>query len=170
MACPFSLRPAPQDLGDFTFDNNFAIVSMKLRLVDNLTSGISLINRDMMALKNSMEPIGLSYLIKVAMLLPEFLRSFIFEDFSDKMTFGFSNVPGPKQPFVTCGSRGQGMGFVMPVGKTIVGSFSIISHADVVKIAITMDKAVMVSTEDITGYLMQNLDEILGGDEWRQYG
>lgn len=40
MACPFSLRPPPKKLGDFTFDNDFAIVNLKLRLVDNLVEGV----------------------------------------------------------------------------------------------------------------------------------
>lgn len=73
MACPVSLRPPPRHLGDFTFDNDFAIVNMKLRLVDNLESGIKLINKDMSAIKQSMEPIGLLYLIKVLMMMPQFL-------------------------------------------------------------------------------------------------
>jgi len=43
---------------------------MSLRLVDSLTTGINLINRDMLALKKSFEPIGLYYLMKVTMQLP----------------------------------------------------------------------------------------------------
>ena len=58
----------------------------------------------------------------------------------------------------------------MPVGKTIVGSFSILSHGDIVKIGITMDKAVMTSLTPMTEIVMRNLDEILGGPEWRKYG
>ena len=66
MACPFSLRPPPAFLGDFTFDNNFAIVNLNLRLIDSF-DGLSQINRDMIALKKSIEPIGLYYLIKIMM-------------------------------------------------------------------------------------------------------
>ena len=40
MTCPFSLRPPPQTLTDFTFGNDFAIVPLSLRLVDSLTNGI----------------------------------------------------------------------------------------------------------------------------------
>ena len=86
------------------------------------------------------------------------------------MTFGFSNVPGPRRTFVTIGKKGQIIGFIMPVGKSIVGSFSIVSHADVVKMAISMDKETMKTTTPITEYLMKNLDEILGGRDWRNYG
>ena len=53
MACPFSLRPPPTALGDYTFDNNFAIVNLKLRLVSSLSEGLKQINRDMLDLKKS---------------------------------------------------------------------------------------------------------------------
>ena len=170
MACPFSLRRPPEALNDFEFDNNFAIVPLQLRLIDNMKTGIKLLNQDMNALKKSIEPIGLVYLIKIVMQLPEFLRAFILEDFCDKMTFGFSNVPGPKKTFVTAGYRAQSLGFIMPVGKSIVGSFSIISHADVVKVGVTMDKAVMKDPKIIMKTLLENLDEVLGGEKWRDYG
>lgn len=85
------------------------------------------------------------------------------------MTFGFSNVPGPKTNWVIEGYRSQGMGFIMPVGKSMVGSFSVISHADTVKMIISMDKAVMKSTQPMADILMNNLDEVLGGPEWRNY-
>ena len=47
MACPFNLRPPPRKLGDFSFDNSFAIVNFAFRLVDSLQGGIKLINQDM---------------------------------------------------------------------------------------------------------------------------
>ena len=49
---------------------------------------------------------------------------------------------------------------------SLVGSFSIISHADVVKIGIAFDKAVMRSTKPFMDILLANLDEALGA-EWR---
>ena len=105
MACPFSLRRAPKELLDFEFNNDFAIVALNLRLVDSISSGLKLINQDMNALKKSMGPIGLSYMIKIVMQLPEFLRAHILEDFCGKMTFGFSNVPGPKTALVAIGKK-----------------------------------------------------------------
>ena len=74
MACPFSLRPPPRHLGDYTFDNNFAVVNLNLRLVDNLKEGVKLISSDMQEVKKSIEPVGLYYLIGIMMQLPSFLR------------------------------------------------------------------------------------------------
>ena len=104
LACPFSLRPPPKELGDYKFNNDFSIVPLNLKLVSSM-SGIKQINRDMNALKKSVEPIGLCYLVKFTMMLPDFLRTFLLEMFLDRMTFGFSNVPGPKTPWVLTGKR-----------------------------------------------------------------
>ena len=168
MACPFSLRPAPKFLGDFTFDNNFAICNMKLRLVDNLKEGIKPINRDMIALKNSIEPIGLYYLIQIVMQLPNVIRWYVLEDYTSKMTFGFSNVPGPKNPYVLAGNTNKGLGFIMPVARSIVGAFSIISHVNVIKIVISMDKKVMATPKPLADLFCKNLDEMLGAS-WRDF-
>jgi len=168
MACPFSLRPPPKHLGDFTFDNDFAIVNLNLRLVDSLTEGIKLINRDMLALKKSIEPIGLYYVIMIVMQLPSFLRWYILEDYTTKMTFGFSNVPGPREPYVVDGKVNHGMGFVMPVARSIVGSFSIISHVDVIKVGVSMDAATMESPKAIADLFSHNMDEMLGVG-WRDF-
>ena len=86
------------------------------------------------------------------------------------MTLGFSNVPGPKSTWILTGKRCQGIGFIMPVVKSLTGSFSTLSHADTVKIIISMDKAVMDNISDIAEIMMKNLDEILGDPEWRNYG
>ena len=84
------------------------------------------------------------------------------------MTFGFSNVPGPKLPFVVAGRVNKGVGFIMPVGRSVVGSFSIISHVDVVKVIISMDKSCMDSTDFISDLFLLNLDAMLGKD-WRDF-
>lgn len=84
------------------------------------------------------------------------------------MTFGFSNVPGPRLPFVVAGHTNRGIGFVMPVARSLVGSFSIISHTDVIKVMISMDKATMKSTDTIASIFKQNLDDMLGKN-WREF-
>jgi len=84
------------------------------------------------------------------------------------MTFGFSNVPGPKEPFIVAGKKNNGIGFIMPVGKSICGTFSIISHVDVIKVCISMDKATMSSTKIIAELFCKNLDAMLGKD-WIEF-
>ena len=116
---------------------------MFFRLVDSLQEGVHLINRDMAGLKKSIEPAGLYYLIKIVMQLPDFIRQAVLEDFTAKMTFGFSNVPGPRTAWVVGGVKNRGIGFIMPVGRSMCGGFSMISHAEVIKISYSIDKAVI---------------------------
>ena len=58
----------------------------------------------------------------------------------------------------------------MPVGKSIVGAFSIFSQADTVKMIISMDRGTMDSVTPLNECLCKALDEILGGPEWREFG
>ena len=85
------------------------------------------------------------------------------------MTFGFSNVPGPKKPFVVAGKENNGIGFIMPVGHSVCGSFSIISHVNVVKVAIMMDKAVMKTPKTLVDIFIRNMNEMLGSEAWLEF-
>lgn len=84
------------------------------------------------------------------------------------MTFGFSNVPGPRKPFVVAGTKSSSLGFAMPVGKTIPGSVGIISMADCVKVTFFTDKA-CCDPKVLRDYFEKNLDEILGSKDWRKW-
>ena len=84
-------------------NNNFAILPLDLNLVNDLDSGLERIKKDMLTLKHSIQPIGYFYLVKLTMQFPEFIRSFLLETICDKMSIGFSNVPGPKNPWVVGG-------------------------------------------------------------------
>ena len=143
LACPFSLRSPPKTVDGFEMNNNFAILPMNLNLVDDLDSGLQRIKKDMGALKTSMEPIGYFYLVKITMQLPEFVRAYLFELMSAKMSIGFSNVPGPNRPWIVGGKKVDTLGFFMPVGKTTTASISISSHASTVKVGVVADKATM---------------------------
>ena len=170
LAVPFSMRKTPMAVGDFNLNNDIAIVPIKMALVDSITSGLTRISQDMSAMKGSIDPIIFCYLTKFINFMPPAIRDAGAEDNCDKMTLGFSNVPGPKSTWILTGKRCQGIGFIMPVVKSMTGSFSTLSHADTVKIIISFDKAVMEDTSVIAEIMMKSLDEILGDPEWRNYG
>ena len=67
IACPFSLRPKPEFLGDFMYNNDFSIIPVRLRLVDNVNEGIKTISSDMQGVKNSLMPFGYAYLVGISM-------------------------------------------------------------------------------------------------------
>ena len=122
----------------------------------------------MNAMKSSMEPVAWYNVTKLTMQLPNSAVQFLLEIFTDKMTWGFSNVPGPKKPFVVAGSKSSSMGFAMPVGKSIPGSLGIISHGECVKAMIMADRS-CTDPRILRDYFEETLDEILGGREWREW-
>ena len=112
-----------------------------MRLVEDLREGIKRISKDMGALKRSLMPFGCYYSLTLMMFFPDFIRSALLEDISSKISTGFSNVPGPKTPWVFNGSKCKSVAFIMPVARTCPASVSIFSHEDVIKVGILIDKA-----------------------------
>ena len=90
------------------------------------------------------------------------------ESLCEKMSIGFSNVPGPKKPWVVGGKAVDTLGFFMPVGRTLCASISICSHASTVKVGVVADKAAMKDPRDLVSYIERNFDQMLG-KEWRDF-
>lgn len=77
-------------------------------------------------------------------------------------------MPGPKNPFCVAGNKTSSIAFSMPVGKTIPGSFGIISNAECMKAMITVDKA-CAEPKLFVKYFEESLDDILGSKAWREW-
>lgn len=82
----------------------------------------------------------------------------MLEDFSTKMTFVFSNVPGPRFPFVTTGKPSKGIAFFVPGLMTMAGGISIISHYDSITIGLFMDNNTMKDPKVLMDIIYDNLD------------
>jgi hypothetical protein len=82
---------------DFSFKNDFAILPVKMRLIDDLKTGVKQIQRDLSYLKTSPIPFGYYYITNVVLMQPWIIASYLALDLANKLTMGFSNVPGPKQ-------------------------------------------------------------------------
>lgn len=93
--------------------------------------------------KVSMTPFAMIYMIKAIMSMPHFLREAIINDYSKRITFVISNVPGSRKPLKVAGCKSNSHGFFVPALKTCCGGISILSHADTIKICVSTDKAVM---------------------------
>ena len=136
---PFSLRRPPIGIQDFEYNNNFSILPVKLSLVDDMSLGVKLINKEMNEKKASLEPVGVAKSTDLLLSLPEFLRSYLLNDILSKISLGMSNVPGAKKPLVITGKKAKSSSFVMPVGKTISASVSLMSHYDTVTVGFSLD-------------------------------
>jgi len=96
------------------------------------------------------------------------IRAALLEFFISRLSFGYSNVPGPKKPYVVDGKRSKDIVFIMPVGKSLTASLSIISHWDTVKCAFSLDKSLKISSRELMDMFEGNLDEVLG-KQWRDH-
>ena len=67
---PFSLRKQIIRGDDFTFNNEFAILPVPLRLIENFDEGLKDVKRDMDALKQSISPFGYYYTIMALVIFP----------------------------------------------------------------------------------------------------
>ena len=68
------MRKTPKAVGDFVFNNDIAIVPIKMPLVDSITNGLIKINHDMSLMKGSIDPIIFCYLTKFMNFFPDFVR------------------------------------------------------------------------------------------------
>jgi hypothetical protein len=166
---PFSLRREPKTVEDFTLDNQFAILPFMLPLTTDFKEGLKTIKAGMDAMKDSPSPFGYYYLIVILMYFPRTISQTLLEVYSGKCTFAFSNVPGPRAPYVVVGSKVKHMSFFVPQMLKVCGGFSIMSHYDTVKLGIMLDKTVADRPEELMEMFEAKFDEVFGSKEWRNF-
>lgn len=93
--------------------------------------------------KGSPIPFSLLIFVKILMFLPTFVSDILLKDWADRMTFAFSNVPGPTKPYIINGLKTECLGFFVPGLKSVMGGISIMSYVDRIKIGLLMDKGVI---------------------------
>lgn len=118
--------------------------------------------------KNSQLPFAFTKVIGIAMAMPLVISDYLLDDFTNKMTFVFSNVPGPRAPITTTGKKTLALGFFVPAIKSIAGGFGVISYVDRIKIGILMDESAIPDPAALRELVHKNLDTILG-KEWRNF-
>ena len=92
----------------------------------------------------------------------------LLENALSKVSIGFSNVPGPKRPFVIGGTACKNTGFIMAVKRSITAAVSIISHADTLKVGISLDKSLNTDPYELMDRFEAKLDSLLP-DGWRDF-
>jgi hypothetical protein len=78
---------------------------LQVPLVDNFAEGSLIIQREMNLVKKSPQPFGYFYVIKILMMMPRVISSFLLERYSEYLALVFSNVPGPKNPYYVAGKK-----------------------------------------------------------------
>lgn len=116
---------------------------MKLRLVKSFDEGFKQLSSDMNRVKFSMTPFAMVHMHRVIMNFPGFIREWVLNDFSKRITFSFNFVHGSQNPqtIATCKSKSQG--FLSVSMGTVTGNISVFLHCKKLKICLTTDKAAM---------------------------
>ena len=112
----------------------------------------------MQAFKSSQLPFAYIQLINVMMHTPLFMRDYLLGDYTNKLTFVWSNVPGFKNPLVVNNKKAKVIGFYPPAIKALIGQFGLISYVDRLKLGICMDKVAMQDPKEFREYYHKNLD------------
>lgn len=73
--------------------------------------------------------------------MPQKVSAFLLDIYSRKNTLVFSNVPGPRAPYKVAGYKTKNMTFFVPAMMEVAGGLSIISHYDVIKLGLILDKS-----------------------------
>jgi hypothetical protein len=84
------MRPHLRSVLDFDFDNQFALLPLRLRLVENYEDGFKQIKSDMNKVKKSMTPFAMIFMLKAIMSMPHFIREAVMNDYSKRITFVIS--------------------------------------------------------------------------------
>lgn len=170
MTCtmPFSLRNPPKTPYDFDFDNQFSILPIEMPVAETYEKALPLAKKIGGVWKKSPIPFALLYFVRILMTLPLFGIDLALSDWAERMTFAFSNVPGPRQPYIISGYKTNSVGFFVPALKTLMGGISIFSYVDRIKIGIIADKACIENPKDLIDIIHKNLDIALG-KEWRNF-
>lgn len=171
MTCtmPFSLRTPPtKHIRDFDFDNQFSILPIEMPIEDTYEKALVKAKRIGDSWKGSPIPFALLIFVKILMLLPAFISDPLLNDWADRMTFAFSNVPGPSKPYIINGLKTEVLGFFVPALKSLMGGISIISYVDRIKIGVITDKACIEKPSELMDIIHDNLDMVLG-KEWRDF-
>lgn len=120
-------------------------------------------------MKTSPIPVGWYYISYFVLSLPYQCFKFLTDDLADKLSMGFSNVPGSREDWFITGKRMIAQGFSIPLGKTVPMGWAAISHKDNIKICVNSDKASVQDIEWLMNKFETNLDDFLGSKEWRSF-
>jgi diacylglycerol O-acyltransferase len=138
---PFSLREPPNKLEEFQLNNNFAMMTVPLDLVDDFKHGLSKVKKDIDKLKKSIDPFGMLFALKLNSLFPTLIAKLISMSMANKLSMVFSNVPGPKTPLIFQGKSGKKLVFFVPALGSLSCGISIVSYVDLIKVGCISDES-----------------------------
>jgi WS/DGAT/MGAT family acyltransferase len=136
---PVNLRPLDQA---WQLGNRFGLVPLMLPIgLDNPVERVYAVHARMRRLKGSAQPMLAYAVLSVSGLLVKPVQDSLLNLFARKATAVMTNVPGPQQPLMLCGSTLMQPLFWVPATGDIAVGLSILSYAGGVHIGLITDEA-----------------------------
>lgn len=167
MAFPINIRyRQPQTVDDIVIGNYFtcAFMSVPLDLVDFRTL-LGRLHRNLKKIKTSSETYGM-YLVSLILgaIFPYEATYWMIHEVSRRISFQFSNLPGPRDPIVIQGHKSEKAWIFVNPGAQQGCSLTLYSHAGIVKFAATTDIARIPDPKLLVRLFEETLDEMLDKD------
>lgn len=163
MFTPFSLREKPAAVDNFEFSNHFAIMPVKLRLVNDFKTGVQAISRDLRPLRTSFVTFCMYYIVRLGQSFPAAGFQWWFSTLANKCSLIATNVRGPNIPFTVAGTESIKSSTFMPALGDVPGGFAIVSQMDVLWVSFCADRNRCDDAKQIIGIFEKTLDGILAG-------
>jgi diacylglycerol O-acyltransferase / wax synthase len=134
---PVNLRPLNEA---WQLGNRFGLAPAVLPIgIDNPIERVYAVRQRMQALKGSYQPLLAYGILALSGLLTQALQAALSELFLRKTTAVMTNVPGPAQPLVICGSTLRQSIFWVPSSGEVGMGVSIVSYAGGVQFGLITD-------------------------------
>lgn len=90
------------------------MLPLQIPLVDNFKDGFKLVQNATNKLKKSPAAFGYFFVMQCLMACPRALSGWLLERYCQSFSIVFSNVPGPKNPYIMDGRKVNSMFFFVP--------------------------------------------------------
>ncbi|TNV79435.1 hypothetical protein FGO68_gene2470 [Halteria grandinella] len=161
---PINIRYSqPQSWQEVIIGNYFSCELMQLPIGQDFKQVLPRVHKQMNIIKGSTQFYAM-YLLSLITggLFPYRFAYWLLNRVSSRITFQFSNVPGPILPLIYHGKQSKrAWFFVNPAAQQGV-SLTVYSHNGVVKFGATTDLARVKDPEVLVSYFEESMDEMIG--------
>ena len=121
----------------------------------------------LLSVKKSFEaPILFMFILFTAKIFPPSLFLFFLNYLSSKPSFGFTNVPGPVEPFNLYGSRVEELFFLVPTLANIGLGFSLMTYGGKLRLSLQADEGMRLDVKGFSKEYENVIEKML--EEWRK--
>ena len=164
MYLPVSLKAVPPPEVVCPLNNKMVPMLMKMKILKSNGEGHEKIakkySKQLSNMKNSFEPSSFFILIHYSpMLLPNFIFQLTFKFLALKLSFGFTNVPGPINPIMYGEKTFEKIFFYAPTVEKLGIGFSLMSYNNNFIFSVQADEKVKIDPEDFI-IKFQNLMDV----------